>query len=358
MFRAATLLGLATALTVPTAAHALATEQLGNAPIGPGPGFGTELLRAVNVEERVYWYEVNGNPTFFFKGTPKAVNEAIRRFVAIPAEKREIILLPGPGQTQTLGRKPVAYDWSLHVPMGMHFDGDSEVADTRAVLIIHVTAPVPPPPPDPAAVKKWIGELNSDDFKTREQAGKKLTDGGPSVAGLVREALKGKLSADARDRLDRVLAEVTTVVSLDVLELPADVPVIGVDRLLERNRKELSNKDHYVRGYAAGGLLRRGVTAEEVLPDLEKLLTTEAHEYPIRCATGTASYLGEAGKPLLPALRKLLKSNDTNMKNAAEYAIDTIEKAKPDATPEAEVKARAALRREIRDFVAKREKKK
>src|SRR3954463_9722456 len=120
---------LAAVLFVPAAAHALATEQLGNAPIGPGWGFDAKLLDAVNVEERVYRFEVNGNPTFFFKGGPKAVNEAIRRFAAIPAEKREIVLVPGSGATQTFGGKSVAYDWTLHVPMGLYFGGDSEVAD-------------------------------------------------------------------------------------------------------------------------------------------------------------------------------------------------------------------------------------
>src|SRR5262245_56075695 len=103
MTRAAILLTLA----IPAGVHALATDQLGNAPIGPGWGFDAKLLAAVNVEERVYWCEVNGNPTFFFKGGPKAVNEAIRRFAAIPADKREIILLPGPGATRTFDKKPI-----------------------------------------------------------------------------------------------------------------------------------------------------------------------------------------------------------------------------------------------------------
>jgi hypothetical protein len=358
MLRPAKFVGMFAILAAPTAAHALATEQLGNQPIGAGWGFGAELLAAVNVEERVYWYEVNGNPTFFFKGTPKSVNEAIRRFAAIPAEKREIILLPGPGKTQTLGSKPIEYDWTLHVPMGLRFDGDSDVADNRAVLIIHVTTPVPAPPRDPAAVKKWIRELNSDDFKTRERAAKELAEVGPGVAPLVREALAGKPSAEVRDRLERVLAGMTGSVSLDVLELPPDIPVVGVDNLLDRFRKELSNKDHGVRGYAASGLTYSSVTAEEVLPDLEKMLTTETHEYPLRCAMGTASRLGAAGKPLLQALREHVKSKDVNVKNAAEYAINAIEKAKPDGTPEAEFKARAALRKEIREFVAKRQKKK
>jgi hypothetical protein len=354
MSRAASLFGFAVALAVPAAAHALATEQLGNAPIGAGWGFDTRLLDAVNVEERVYWHEVNGNPTFFFKGGPKAVNQAIRRFAAIPADKREIILLTGPGATHTFDKKPVEYDWTLHVPMGLHFDGDSDVADTRATLTIHVNALRPGPPDDAAKVKRWIGELNSDDFKTRERAARELADVGPSVAAALRQALKDTKAPEARDRLERVLSGVSGEIRIDVLDLPPDIPVIGVEVLLERSRKELSNKAHDVRGFAASSLSRPHVAAEEILPDLEKVLKGDKHEYPLRCAASVASRLGTDGKPLLPALRELLKSDDKNVQNMAQYTIDAIEKAKPDTVPEADAKKRAAIRKEIREFVGER----
>jgi len=55
---------------------------------------------------------------------------------------------------------------------GLYFGGDSEVADNRATLIIHIAAPTPGPPADPEKVKRWIGELSSDEFKTRERAAK------------------------------------------------------------------------------------------------------------------------------------------------------------------------------------------
>ena len=357
MTRAAIPFAVAAALAVPAAAHALATEHLGNQPVGPGWGFGRQLLDAVNVPERVYWYEVNGNPTFYFKGGPKAVNEAVRRFAAIPAERREIVLLPGPGATRTFDRKPVAYDWALHVPMGRHFGGDSEVADNRATLTIHVTAPAPAAPADPARVKQRIGELGSADFKTRERAARDLAAVGPPAAALVRHALKDAGSAEARDRLERVLAGMSTEVRLDVLELPADVPVVGVEVLRERARKELANKSPNVRGYAASSLARPNLPAAEVVPDLDKVLTTEKHEYPLRCAAGVASHLGPAARPLLPALRDLLKSADKDVRNAARYAIDAIEAAKPVDVPEADGKTRAAIRTQIREFVAARAKK-
>jgi hypothetical protein len=357
MARAATFFVLALVLTAPTVAHALATEQLGNKPIAPGWGFDAKLLDAVNVEERVYWYEVNGNPTFYFKGSPKAVNEAIRRFAAIPAPKSEIVLLPGPGITHTLQGKPVAYDWALHDPMGLSFGGDSDVADSRATLTIHLNSLTPPPPTDPAKVKLWIGELGSDDFKTRERAARELAGVGPATASLIREALKETKSPEVRDRLERVLAKISTEIRLDFLGIPLDVSVVSVEILLERARKELSNKAPDVRGHSATSLRRSGISTEEIVPDLQRVLKSEKHEYPLRCAASVASSLGAVAKPLLPELRELLKSEDKNVQHVAQYAIDTIEKAKPEAVPEADAKLRAAIRKEIREFVAERAKK-
>jgi hypothetical protein len=348
--------GLMLALSVPSAAHALATEELGNKPIA-GWNFDGKLLAIVNVNARVYWYEVNGNPFFFFKGGPKELNEALQAFAELKAEKKEIILLAGAGGTKTFDGKPVAFDWCVHVPMGIRLDGDSEVADTRATFTIHVPHPLPPAPADAVKVRKWIAELNSDDFKVRDKASAELEAVGPSVAAALRDALKAALSAEARERLERVLERVSAAIRLDVLKLPEGVSVIGVETLLDRARKELSNKDSYVRGRAATSLGHRGVDAAEIVPDLEKVLKEEKHEYPLRCAASVACSVGTAGKPLLPPIRELLKSPDKNVANFAQYAIDAIEKAKDEAVDEAEAKKKAQIRKEIREFVAAREKK-
>ena len=348
------LTSLVLALASPGATFGLATEQFGNAPITMGLGLDATVMKAANVHSRVYWYEVNGNPAFFFKGGPKELNEALRHFAAIPADKKEIILLAGPGLAYSLGRKEVPFDWSLHVPGGIHFDGDSEVADTRTTLTIHITDPLPAAPADPAKVKKWIGDLNSDEFKVRDEASRQIEALGPSAAGLVRETLKGKPSAEARDRLDRLLEKASSTIRLDVLELPADISVVSLETLLKRARKELANSDHMARGVAIGSLTHRSASPEEILPDIEKMVKDEKHEYPLRCAIGCASHLGTVAKPLIPILRERMNTTDENVINVCKYTIDAIEKAKPESRPEAEVKARAALRADILKFVEDR----
>lgn len=351
----ALLAGLAMVLVLPSAARALATESFGNAPIGAGGGFDGKLLDLVNMHARVYWFEVNGNPFFYFKGGTKELNEALRAFAALPDEKKEIILLAGPGERKSLGGKPVAYDWSVHVPMGRHFRADSDASDDRATFTIHIPNPLPPAPADPTRVRKWIADLNSDDFKTRAKAAVELEALGPGVAPTIREALKGKLTAEARDRLDRLLAHASGRLTLDALQLPEKVPVLGVEGLHERARKALSDKDPMARGVAASSLNGWGLPAKEIVPDLEKVLKNEGHEYPIRCAAGTASHLGIAGKPLLPALRERLESTDKNVVYYCQYAIDAVEKATEVPVDDAEVKKKAQIRKEIREFVTRRE---
>ena len=356
MRRVPLIAGLMLALAIPSTAHALATEQLGNKPI-TGFNFDGKLLAIVNAQARVYFYEVNGNPFFFFKGGPKELNESLQAFAALPGDKKEIILLAGSGGTKTFDGKPVAFDWCVHVPMGLHFGGDSEVADTRSTFTIHIPSVLPPALADAAKVKKWIAELNSDDFKVRDKASAELEALGSPVAATLRDALKAAPSAEARERLERVLERVSSAIRLDVLKLPDRIPVVGVEKQLERARKELSNKEPDVRGYAASSLRPRGVAAAEIVPDLEKVLKDEKHEYPLRCAASVACHVGTAGKPLLPALRELLKSTDKNVVNFAQYAIDAIEKAKDVAVDEADAAKEAQIRKEIREFVAGREKK-
>jgi hypothetical protein len=342
----------ALALLCPAAAFGLATEQFGNGPITMGLGLDGTVQKAVNVESRVYWYEVNGNPTFFFKGGPKELNAAIRHFAAIPHDKKEIILIAGPGLAHSLGRKVVPFDWSLHVPAGLRFGGDSEVADTRATLTIHITDPVPAPPADPAKVKAWIADLNRDEFRVRDEASRQLEALGPPAAALLRAALKEKLSAEARDRVERLLEKASATIRLDVLDLPRDIPVIGLETLLQRARKELGNADPSVRGYAVGHLAHRSAGPDEVLADIEKMVKEEKHEYPLRCAIGCATQFGVSAKPLIPVLRERMKTNDDNVVSACKHAIDVLEKAAAEVRPEAEVRARAALRADIARFAA------
>jgi hypothetical protein len=353
MKRCAIFLGLLTAFSLPAPALALREVIVGNAPIGPELGYSKEVLAAVNVPERVYLsaHAMEGSLTLYFKGGPKALNESIRHFAALPADKREIIILPVPAKPLIDDKKPIAYDWCMYIPTERPVRGKSKLAGP-ATLTIYIPEHMPPPPADPAAVRKWIADLGSDDFKVRERAAKELTDLGPSIAPLLREARKGRVSAEARDRIERILDGASGVIRADVLKIPDGMPVVSLDDLLARFRKKLADRDPGVRGNAAWYVVVDvGAPAEEVLPDLEKMLKTEKDVNPLAGAAWAAYHLGAGARPLLPLLREAAKTADKNLASICQQAIEQIERAKSEPVAEAEAKKRATIRKEIRELV-------
>ncbi len=354
--RSAMLLGLLSVLSISAPVHALGSVIVGNQPLSPGLGFGNELLAAVNTAERVYFLHHDWHLSFYFKGGPKAITEALRRFAAIPADKREIILLPAPAKPLNNGK--IEYDWCLRVlgsRMGLGrrvVIPDSEIADTRATLTIHIPEPLPLSLADPRKARKWIADLDSDDFKIRDRATKQLADLGPPVASELRLALKGQPAPEARERMERILAGMSRDIRLDVLEFPEGVPVVSLDTLLARARKELASQNVSIRGDAAWYLVNYDAPAEEVLPDLEKLLKTEKNTSMLARAAQSAWHLGAGAKPLLPILRETAKTADKSLANVCDQAIRNIEKATAEPVSEADAKRRATIRKEIREFVA------
>jgi hypothetical protein len=352
LMRCVILLGLIVVLCASTPAFALRSIMTGNAPLGPESGLDKEVLAAFNVPERVVLSNgpMPGDYDVYFHGGPKALNEALRRFAAIRAGKHEVILMPFPAKPFSFGKESYPYDWMIHFPGG-------RVAEPELVtMTVYIPNPGPPTPSDSTAARKWIADLGNDNFKVRERAAKELAALGPSAAGLFREALKGSLTAEARERLEKLLADVSQDLRVDTLDLPAGLTVVGPDDLLARARKLLAHKAGHIRGDGAVKLAECGVPAEEVVPELEKMLKSES-EWESHAAYGAvwgAYRLGAAAKPLLPALRTAAGAKDKDFAKACQQLIDAIEKAKDDPVPEADAKKRAAIRKEIRELLAGR----
>jgi len=106
------------------------------------------------------------------------------------------------------------------------------------------------------------------------------------------------------------------------------------------------------RGNAASELIELGAPAEEVLPDIERMLKTEDHRSALAGAGWAAYHLGAAAKPLLPLLRAAAQKVDKDIVSIFEQAIAHVEKEKAEPVPEAEARRRAVIRKEIREFVA------
>ena len=345
-------LGLVAVLCVPGPAFGLIFFTVGNQPV---TGHAPEVLTVVNVEERVCLTDHEGHLTFYFRGGPKALNQALRNFPAIAAADREIVLLPGPARPLTYDKPAITYDWCLSLPAGRGRRGAS--ADPKVTLTVYIAEPPPPALADPKAARKWIADLGSDDFKTRDRASRELAPLGPPAAAELRAGLAGKPSAEARDRIERLLEGVSQVIRPDVLELPAGVSVVCLDDFLAQDRKDLTSKDPQVRAHGARWIGYRDAPAEEILPDLEKVLKTETESSVLVGAAYTAYYLGPAAKPLLPALRDAAAKADKTHASVFAQMIERIEKGTAEPpVPEAEAKRRAMIRKGIRELIAGRTK--
>ena len=125
---------LAVLLLAAPRAFGLATEHFGNAPVPAGWGVPAALVPLLNADSRVYWYEVNGDATFFYRGgsTP-AANDALRKFAAA-GKGLDVYLLPGPREVHSLTRtKYFVCDMELRVPGGLGAAFAAREADPDAV---------------------------------------------------------------------------------------------------------------------------------------------------------------------------------------------------------------------------------
>src|SRR5437879_3558321 len=133
---------VASVLILPTTALALGEEKFGNAPVGKQPDWAEGVVDVVNLKSRVYSQWVNGNENFFYRGNAQAVNEALRQFALVKDDVCQVILLPGVGKTQSFDRKPIDFDWQLHVPSGIYRAVSKK---THAVLTVYVNVAKPQP---------------------------------------------------------------------------------------------------------------------------------------------------------------------------------------------------------------------
>lgn len=186
----------------------LGNETFGNAPKAEQPDWAPGVLAVVNLESRVYSNWVNGNENFFYRGTAEALNEALKKFAAVQAEVKEVVVRPGPGETRAFDGRPVACDWQLHVPSGIYLHMAKREQGTQA------------------------------DFR------------------------HATFTVFVHDR----------GIALDRIRIPAGVTVIGLPELVERYVKALQNADAHVRGHAAYLLGSTAPCADGVIGPLSERL--------------------------------------------------------------------------------------
>jgi hypothetical protein len=323
-------------------ALALATERFGNDPLSEDFGLGKAALELANLKSRVYYYEVNANPTFFYRGDADALNEALKLFAALGGDAREVVLLPGRGEGHTLGgEKHFAYDWWFNSPTGRNRGG-------VPTLTVYVSGVAPATPPDAKKLAGWIADLDSETFATRDEASKQIRKLGYAASPVLRKVVAEPPSAEVRRRIELLLGELEGI-DLQHVKVPEGVKVLEAKDLHKRYREALKGEDPVARGQAANRLdgLNRYF---DVVPDLVGVLKDDKHEYVRRCAAGALSRLGKKAAPALPTLKAGLDDPDGNIRNAFDYAVKQIEGAKEDKVDEEQAKRQALLLKGISRF--------
>lgn len=333
-------------LALPATVRALGEESFGNAPMVRQPDWAAGVLEVVNLESRVYRRWVNGNEHFYYRGNFKALNEALRKYAAVQADVRQLVLLPGSGKTQSFEHKPVAFDWQFHVPSGIY---KAVSKRSNPILTAYVNATRPRPAQDRKRIDGWLADLSSDSFAARDKASQELEKLGQDAKPFVREALKAGPTPEARRRLQALL-DVLTGLDVTDLEVPAGVTVVTPDDLVVEYLKGLKAADPTVRGMAAQDLHELGSYSDKVVPPLTEALRDEKHEWVRRVAAGCLGHLGTQAKAAVPVLKQGLNDPDGNVRSAYQAALEQIESARDEPGQAERLKRERAILDEINEF--------
>lgn len=124
-------------------------EHIGNEPLHAASyADWPQALPVINDTHRVYHTWVNGNEFFYFRGDTTALNAALKKFAAIKAQRRVVVLRPGPAETRSFDRKQAyPYNWNLHLLGGIAkhmstLEFGSNVWDPNPNLNVYVGGPV------------------------------------------------------------------------------------------------------------------------------------------------------------------------------------------------------------------------
>jgi hypothetical protein len=218
-----------------TRAWGAGEEQIGNDPLNAASYTQWKgLIDVVNDPHRVYYSWVNGNENFYFAGDTQKLNTALQKFAAADVEVKEVVLRPGPGETQSFDQaRKFPFQWHLQIFGGI-----------AAHLI------------------------------TRDQ-GDQVWNKHP-----------------------RLTVYVGGDIDLAKLEVPKGLTLLSSDDASARARKGIESKDKTVRGWSAGVIAHHDPFATENLAAIEKLLTDEDDWVRLNAAGAVALYGAKAKSAL------------------------------------------------------------
>jgi hypothetical protein len=116
------------------------------------------------------------------------------------------------------------------------------------------------------------------------------------------------------------------VVDLEKLQVPPGLPVISVSEVKRRTLAGLKSTDPGVRGWTNGVLAELDPYDAESRDAIAGMLKDKDNWVRLN-AVHSLEFLGQKAQPALPQLRATMQTDDAQLKEAVQKAIQTIEKA-------------------------------
>jgi hypothetical protein len=349
--RALVILAVFALLGIPSVALALREELFGNEPLGAVPGWPPGLREVVNLRSRVYFLGGDGPNICYFRGSAKDLQEALDKFARIQEGKCPLYLVPGPAQTHSFGGRTIAFNWQLYLGVGAY-----RTRSTKQLPVLRVYVDIPGPRPlkvDPETVQRWLAELDSDSFQTRDRARQELARLGNDAKPLYRAALKGAMTLEKRRRLEGLLSALPARYDVSDFEVPAGMTFLTVDDLLAQNLKKLPDPNTFEEG-TLDALAALEPYSDKIVPALASFLDRHKSEWLRHGAARALAEIGFRARTALPVLKEGHTDPDLNIRKTFQMAIDKVEQSR-DGPAELARLQKLAIAQNLRELKKRRE---
>lgn len=155
------------------------------------------------------------------------------------------------------------------------------------------------------------------------------------VGGIARHMTRLPLGDKIWSTFPTMVVCVGGDIALDKVEIPTGVSVIDLTDLSRRYRKALTSKDKTVRGSGANELAVLDPYSTENLKAVAKLLNDE-DDWVRRNAAWAVARFGKKAESVLPVLREMLATENTQLKDSVERAIREIQQVQDTTAAEQE----------------------
>jgi hypothetical protein len=337
---------------LPSAVFALRHEAFGNHAMSGRSDWAPGVIEVVNLQSRVYCQGGDGPQNYYYRGNARALEEALGRFARIKDEFRQVLFLPGPARTHSFDGKPVEFNWQLNVSHGRY---RATFKQPHAILRVYIDVPRPRPV-DAKMVEKWLNDLDSEAFRTRDRARKELAKLGNDAKPFFRAVLKGKPGLEKRRRIENLLDRLPPGYDVTDFEVPRGLSLVTVDDHLAQNLKKMRDPDSYLSGIAVAELAPLAPYSDKVVPAITSMLDRGKHEWVRRAAALSLAEIGWPARAALPTLKQGLNDPDVNIRKVFQTAAEKLEKAAARPGDAEVLQRKLAIAQDIRELKRSREK--